>query len=72
MTTTIGMATIAESPRDDVVPFMRRYLPDDLRIAEQASVQGTPAFFLITPTRVWVAVGPKGLERLRDGEEYWR
>lgn len=40
MTTTIGMATIAESPRDDVVPFMRRYLPDDLRIAERGCLDG--------------------------------
>lgn len=58
------------TPRKD--DEVTRRIQDDLRIADQASVQGTPAFFLITPTRVWVAVGPKGLERLRDGEEYWR
>ena len=34
MTTTIGMTTIAQSPRDDVVPFIRRYMSDDLRITE--------------------------------------
>ncbi|MDP9356881.1 MAG: AroM family protein [Chloroflexota bacterium] len=40
MTTTIGMATIAQSPRDDVVPFMRRYMSDDLQIPKCGCLDG--------------------------------
>lgn len=37
---TIGFATIAESPRDDVIPAMRPYLPSDVRIAERGCLDG--------------------------------
>src|SRR5215216_353834 len=37
---TIGFATIAESPRDDVIPAMRPYLPIDTRIAERGCLDG--------------------------------
>ena len=41
---TIGFATIAESPRDDVVPDLRRMLPDDVRVVERGNLDGlTPA-----------------------------
>lgn len=36
---TIGFATIAESPRDDVVPHMRKYLPE-VRIVERGCLDG--------------------------------
>jgi len=50
-----------------------RRIEADMEAAGDASVNTTPAFFLITPTRrVWVAVGPVGLQHLRDGEKYWR
>ncbi len=38
--TTIGFATIAQSPRDDVVPNMRRLLPEGIRIAERGCLDG--------------------------------
>lgn len=37
---TIGFATIAESPRDDVVPDIRRMLPPDVRIVERGNLDG--------------------------------
>lgn len=37
---TIGMATIGQAPRDDVVPAMRQYLPTDLRIAQRGALDG--------------------------------
>src|SRR5262249_39878183 len=37
---TIGVATLAESPRDDVIPAMRRYLPEEVRIAERGCLDG--------------------------------
>jgi protein AroM len=37
---TISFATIAESPRDDVVPAMRAYLPADIRVAERGCLDG--------------------------------
>ncbi|MDP9367319.1 MAG: AroM family protein [Chloroflexota bacterium] len=37
---TIGFATIAESPRDDVVPGMRPFLLGDVRIAERGCLDG--------------------------------
>ncbi|MGC8667796.1 MAG: DsbA family protein [Chthonomonadales bacterium] len=36
------------------------------------SVQQTPSFFLITPTHIWAAVGPRGLQRLRADAAYWQ
>lgn len=43
MTTRIGIATIAESPRDDIVPAMRRYMPEDLEIVEAGCLDGLTA-----------------------------
>ena len=37
---TIGFATIAESPRDDVIPAMRPYLPAGARIGERGCLDG--------------------------------
>lgn len=43
MPTTIAFVTIAESPRDDVVPAMQRILPDDVRIVERGNLNGLSA-----------------------------
>jgi protein AroM len=37
---TIGFATIAASPRDDVIPAMRPYLPEGVRVAERGCLDG--------------------------------
>jgi len=37
---TIGFATIAESPRDDVVPDIRRMLPPEIRVVERGNLDG--------------------------------
>ncbi len=37
---TIGFATIAEAPRDDVIPAMRDILPADVRIVERGNLNG--------------------------------
>ena len=37
---TIGMVTIGQAPRDDVVPAMRQFLPDEVRIAERGALDG--------------------------------
>jgi protein AroM len=65
MPLTIGMATIAQTPRDDVVPAMRRYLPEEVRIAERGCLDG------LTRQEI-AALGPENGEvgivaRLRDG-----
>lgn len=36
----IGFATIAQSPRDDVVPAMRKYLPEDIMVSEAGCLDG--------------------------------
>lgn len=40
---TIGFATIAEAPRDDVIPSIREMLPRDIRIAERGNLNGLSA-----------------------------
>ncbi len=65
MPLTIGMSTIAQTPRDDVVPAMRRYLPEEVRIAERCCLDG------LTRQEI-AALGPENGEvgivaRLRDG-----
>jgi protein AroM len=35
---TIGMVTIGQAPRDDVVPAMRSYLPEGVRIAQRGAL----------------------------------
>jgi protein AroM len=37
---TIGMATVAHSSRDDVVPYMCHYLPDDVQIPVRGCLDG--------------------------------
>ncbi len=37
---TIGFATIAQAPRDDVIPTMRELLPPDVRIIERGNLNG--------------------------------
>ncbi len=64
---TIGFATIAEAPRDDVIPAMRELLPADVRIVERGNLNG------LTPEEI-VALAPDPGEvgivaRLRSGSE---
>lgn len=37
---TIGFATVAEAPRDDVIPTMRELLPREVRIIERGNLNG--------------------------------
>jgi protein AroM len=65
MPLTIGMATIAQTPRDDVVPAMRRYLPEGARMPERGCLDGLSRQEI-------TALGPEEGEvgivaRLRDG-----
>lgn len=62
---TIGFATIAESPRDDVIPAMRAYLPADAQIVERGCLDG------LVPDQI-AALGPDAGEvgivaRLKSG-----
>jgi protein AroM len=62
---TIGFATIAESPRDDVIPAMRPYLPFGVEIAERGCLDG------LSPAEI-AALGPEPGEvgivaRLKNG-----
>lgn len=64
---TIGFATIAEAPRDDVVPDIRRLLPADLRVVERGNLDG------LSPSQI-AALAPEAGEvgivaRLRGGGE---
>jgi protein AroM len=40
---TIGFATIAEAPRDDVVPYIAEMLPEDIRIVQRGNLNGLTA-----------------------------
>jgi protein AroM len=40
---TIGMVTIGQAPRDDVVPAMRSYLPEGVRIAQRGALDNLSA-----------------------------
>jgi protein AroM len=64
---TIGFATIAEAPRDDVVPWIREILPPDITIVERGNLNG------LTPAEIQ-ALGPDDGEvgivaRLKSGGE---
>jgi hypothetical protein len=37
---TIGFATIAESPRDDVVPSIQEFLPPGTKVVERGNLNG--------------------------------
>jgi protein AroM len=59
------MATIGQSPRDDVVPAMRGYLPSGLEIVERGALDGLSC----DETRpYWAEAGEAGIvTKLRDG-----
>ncbi|MEX1158300.1 MAG: AroM family protein [Thermomicrobiales bacterium] len=61
----IGMATIGQAPRDDVVPAMREYLPAGLEIVERGALDRLTR----DETRpFWTAPGETGIvTKLRDG-----
>ena len=61
----IGMATIGQSPRDDVVPAMRQFLPLGLEIVERGALDGLS----YEETRpYWADHGAPGIvTKLRDG-----
>ncbi|HMM42570.1 MAG TPA: AroM family protein [Thermomicrobiales bacterium] len=61
----IGMVTIGQAPRDDVVPAMRAYLPAGLEIVERGALDGLGR----DETRpYWAGEGEVGIvTRLRDG-----
>jgi protein AroM len=61
----IGMATIGQAPRDDVVPAMRSYLPPGLQIVERGALDGLAR----EETRpYWAEPGEVGIvTKLRDG-----
>jgi len=60
----IGMATIGQAPRDDVVPAMRAFLPPDIEIIERGALDG----LTYDATRpYWAEPGQPGIiTRLRD------
>lgn len=39
----VGMITIGQSPRDDIVSVMRRYLPSDVEVLERGALDGLDA-----------------------------
>jgi protein AroM len=64
---TIGFATIAEAPRDDVVPWIRQILPPDIEIVERGNLNG------LSPAEI-EALAPESGEvgivaRLKSGGE---
>ena len=61
----IGMATIGQSPRDDVVPAMREYFPSGLKIIERGALDGLSH----DETRpYWADADTPGImTKLRDG-----
>jgi protein AroM len=64
---TIGFATIAEAPRDDVVPWIRQILPPDINIVERGNLNS------LSPAEI-EALGPDDGEvgivaRLKSGGE---
>lgn len=64
---TIGFATIAEAPRDDVVPSIQRLLPPEIRVVERGNLNG------LTPDEI-AALAPEPGEvgivaRLKSGGE---
>jgi len=63
----LGLVTIGQSPRDDVVPELRRFLPPDVRIYEAGALddlspEEIAAHLPLSPERTLVT-------RLRDGTE---
>ncbi len=64
---TIGFATIAEAPRDDVIPTMRELLPPDVRIIERGNLNGLnqPEIEALAPEPGEVGI----VTRLKSGGE---
>ena len=67
MTRRAAFVTIGQSPRDDILPALRAWLPDDLEIRELGALDG------LSPAEV-AALAPRPGEhrlvtRLRDGSE---
>lgn len=64
---TIGFATIAEAPRDDVVPAIRAMLPPDIRVVERGNLNGlnTAEIAALAPEAGEVGI----VARLRSGGE---
>lgn len=61
----IGMATIGQAPRDDVVPAMREYLPPGLEIVERGALDGLTRD---STQPYWAEPGEVGIvTKLRDG-----
>jgi len=62
---TIGFATIAQSPRDDVVPAMRAYLPADIEVREIGCLDNLsrPEIDALAPLDGEVGI----VARLKDG-----
>jgi protein AroM len=61
----LGMVTIGQSPRDDIMPQMRPFLPDDLAIRQVGALDGLSHEQLVP-----LAPGPHDYQlhsRLRDG-----
>lgn len=62
---TIGMVTIGQAPRDDVVPAMRAFLPDGLHIAQRGALDDLSPAEVATYT---VDAGETGIvTKLLDG-----
>lgn len=64
---TIGFVTIAEAPRDDVVPALRGMLPPEVRVVERGNLNG------LRPEEIAVLAPEPGevgiVARLKDGGE---
>jgi protein AroM len=61
----IGMATIGQAPRDDVVPHMRAYLPEGIEIVERGALDGLTRE---ETRRWWAEPGEVGIvTALKDG-----
>ncbi len=62
----IGMATIGQAPRDDVVPAMRAWLPPDTEIIERGALDGLRT---ADTQPYWADAGQPGIiTRLQNGD----
>jgi protein AroM len=64
---TAGFATIAEAPRDDVIPTIRQFLPPDTRVVERGNLNG------LSPEEITALAPDPGevgiVARLKSGDE---
>lgn len=67
MTMTIGFVTIAETPRDDVVPAIQKILPADINVVERGNLDG------LSPDEISALAPSEGevgiVARLKSGGE---